>query len=263
MILGLLSADGGMMVGLCKLSSLDGCRPPWYLPLACWHTREGRILWNLVRPPAYCGIRGGHRHCWVNHEEVSTGWSWEWTIVGAAQKKNTSWNLNIACLLKLAVTQHAEKCKMLFCVTGPLTFANMAETPWLANNCCVVDCMFWDNFDLIPPPPPPPHTPLDCLSPANRVIHHCWQAVKYYSYGQLWIPWNLPIMLWFVSVCVMGASLLAQYTFWDSLWAISSLEKFGGIFFGMLWHSVVHALDFSVGVRLSDQKMRWSVRIIF
>ena len=29
----LSSADGGMMVGLWKLSSLDGCRPPWYRPL--------------------------------------------------------------------------------------------------------------------------------------------------------------------------------------------------------------------------------------
>ena len=30
MILGLSSADGGMTVGLWKLSSLDGRRPPWY-----------------------------------------------------------------------------------------------------------------------------------------------------------------------------------------------------------------------------------------
>ena len=33
MILCLSSADGGMTVGLWKLSSLDGRRPPWYRPL--------------------------------------------------------------------------------------------------------------------------------------------------------------------------------------------------------------------------------------
>ena len=33
MILGLSSADGGMTVGLWKLSSLDGHRSPWYRPL--------------------------------------------------------------------------------------------------------------------------------------------------------------------------------------------------------------------------------------
>ena len=32
MILGLSSADGGMAVGLWRLSSLDGRRPPWYRP---------------------------------------------------------------------------------------------------------------------------------------------------------------------------------------------------------------------------------------
>ena len=42
MILSLLSADGGMMVGLWKLSSLDGCRPPWYQPQDPAHT--GKIL---------------------------------------------------------------------------------------------------------------------------------------------------------------------------------------------------------------------------
>ena len=34
MILGLSSANGGMTVGLWKLLSLDGRRPPWYWPLA-------------------------------------------------------------------------------------------------------------------------------------------------------------------------------------------------------------------------------------
>ena len=33
MILGLSGADGGITVGLWKLSSLDGRRPPWYRPL--------------------------------------------------------------------------------------------------------------------------------------------------------------------------------------------------------------------------------------
>ena len=47
-ILGLSSADGGMTVGLWKLSSLDGRRPPWYQPQFC-RSRFGRL-------------RGGGRH---------------------------------------------------------------------------------------------------------------------------------------------------------------------------------------------------------
>ena len=39
-ILGLLSADGGMTVGLWRLSSLDGRRPPWYRPLGLQLGRE-------------------------------------------------------------------------------------------------------------------------------------------------------------------------------------------------------------------------------
>ena len=41
MILGLSSADGGMTVGLWRLSSLDGRRPPWYRPLV-WFTKAKR-----------------------------------------------------------------------------------------------------------------------------------------------------------------------------------------------------------------------------
>ena len=38
MILGLSSADGGVTVGLWKLSSLDGRRPPWYRPQIIYKT---------------------------------------------------------------------------------------------------------------------------------------------------------------------------------------------------------------------------------
>ena len=40
MILGLSSADGGMTVGLWKLSSLDARRPPWYQRLSCPFSRH-------------------------------------------------------------------------------------------------------------------------------------------------------------------------------------------------------------------------------
>ena len=41
MILGLSSADGGMTVGLWKLSLLNGRRPPWYRPQTVSGARQG------------------------------------------------------------------------------------------------------------------------------------------------------------------------------------------------------------------------------
>ena len=44
MILGLSSADGRMTVGLWKLSSLDGRRPPWYRPQTSTRTTTGLLF---------------------------------------------------------------------------------------------------------------------------------------------------------------------------------------------------------------------------
>ena len=57
MILSLLSADGGVTVGLWKLSSLDGLRPSWYRPLATPDFQSDKLgevnslLQHLCRSP--------------------------------------------------------------------------------------------------------------------------------------------------------------------------------------------------------------------
>ena len=57
MILGLLSADGGMTVGLWRLSSLDGRRPPWYRLQGCVVQTHNAIQVCAVLSPIFLGNR--------------------------------------------------------------------------------------------------------------------------------------------------------------------------------------------------------------
>ena len=61
MILGLSSTDVGMTVGLWKLSSLDGRRPPWYRPLGKWGSIPESA--NSEMDALLLGFRGGAYLC--------------------------------------------------------------------------------------------------------------------------------------------------------------------------------------------------------
>ena len=69
----LSSADGGMTVGLWKLSSLDGRRPPWYWP----QKRDNCIRESDCETIVTCSIISYNSVCWIVAKSFLATFAWE------------------------------------------------------------------------------------------------------------------------------------------------------------------------------------------
>ena len=85
---GLPSADGGMTVGLSKLSSLDGRRPPYHRPQALARLACGAnaALWICLYPCLYMSISMSIS---ADPSETGIGWDREpWQVVDPGEQIN-------------------------------------------------------------------------------------------------------------------------------------------------------------------------------